>query len=74
MSYGVAIWAGYGARWWLVALCAIGGGVAYAACGVRWMRAYRDRPEDLGRGEPALWLAGLALAAIAGFVALLLAG
>jgi hypothetical protein len=68
----VAIWSGYGARSWLVAVCAVAGGAAYAFCGWRWMRDYRDRPEHLGRGESTLWLVGLDLAAIGGLVALLL--
>jgi hypothetical protein len=75
-AYGVAaaaaIWAGYGARWWLVALSAVAGGAAYAFCGQRWMGSYRERPQDLGPGESTLWLVGLAAVAIVGLGALLL--
>lgn len=72
VALAVAIWAGYGSRWWLVAVCAVAGGAAYAFCGWRWMRDYRDHPADLGPGESTLWLVGLALAAGGGLVALLL--
>jgi hypothetical protein len=74
-SYAVAlvaaIWAAYDAGWWLVALCSLAGGAAYALGGRRWLRAYRLRPGVHGRGESALGLAVLSLAAIAGLMLLL---
>jgi len=70
MALGAAIWAAYDARWWLVTLCSIAGGAAYALSGRRWLRAYRAQPAVHGRGESAAWLALLTVTAIAG-VALL---
>jgi hypothetical protein len=70
-ALGAAIWAAYGSRWWLVGLCALAGGGAYAFSGRRWMRTYRTEPAVHGRGESAAWLAALVLTALAG-VALLL--
>jgi len=72
VALAAAIWAAYGGRWWLAAVCSILGGAAYALSGRRWMRAYRAQPAVHGRGEPALWLALLTSAAIAGLVLLLL--
>ena len=72
VALGAAIWAAYGGLWWLVAVCSILGGAAYTLSGRRWMRAYRAQPAVHGRGEPALWLALLTIAAIAGLVLLLL--
>ena len=72
VAFGAAIWAAYGGWWWLVALCSILGGAAYALSGRRWMRSYRAQPAVHGRGEPALWLALLTIAAIAGLVLLVL--
>ena len=72
VAYGAAIWAAYDGWWWLVALWSIFGGAAYALSGRRWMRAYRAQPAVHGRGEPALWLALLTIAAIAGLGLLLL--
>lgn len=72
VALGAAIWAAYGGWWWLVALWSILGGVAYALSGRRWMRTYRAQPAVHGRGESALLLALVAIAAIAGLVLLLL--
>ena len=72
VALGAAIWAAYGGWWWLVAWWSILGGAAYALSGRRWMRAYRAQPAVHGRGEPALWLALLTIAAIAGLVLLVL--
>lgn len=73
LAMGAAIWAAFEARWWLVGLCAIAGGLGYALRGVRWMRSYRDDPAAHSRGESVLLLAALAVPALAGAV-LLLAG
>jgi len=72
VALGVAIWAAYDARWWLVALCSVAGGTAYALSGGRWMRAYRARPAVHATGESAAWLALLAAVAVAGLVLLLI--
>jgi hypothetical protein len=71
IALGAAIWAAYDGRWWLVAVCACGGGAAYALGGRRWLRTYRAQPAVHGRGESAAWLALLSLSAIAGLVVLL---
>ena len=72
IALGIAIWAAYDARWWLVTLCSIAGGAAYALSGRRWMGAYRAEPAVHGRGESAVWLAVLAIAAVAGLVLLVI--
>jgi hypothetical protein len=74
MALGAAMWAAYDARWWLVALCSIAGGAAYALSGRRWLRAYRAQPAVHGRGESAAWLALLTVAAIAGLALLVING
>ena len=72
IALGIAIWAAYDARWWLVTLCSIAGGAAYALSGRRWMRAYRAEPAVHGRGESAAWLTLLSIAAVAGLVLLVI--
>ena len=71
LAMGAAIWAAIEARWWLVGLCAIAGGVGYALCGVRWMRSYRGDPAAHGRGESVLLLVALVVPVFAGAVLLL---
>jgi hypothetical protein len=75
-SYAVAlaatIWAASAAQGWLVALCSIAGGAAYAMSGHRWLRGYRAQPWRHARGESPAWLALLAAAALAGVVLLVL--
>ena len=71
LAMGAAIWAAFEARWWLVGLCAIAGGVGYARAGVRWMRSYRGDPAAHSRGESVLLLVALAVLVIAGVVLLL---
>ena len=58
--------------WWLVAVAAIAGGLAYVLGGRRWLRAYRQQPARLGPGESALWLALLLALALAGLVLLVI--
>lgn len=67
-----AIWAAYGAHWWLVGLWSVVGGAAYALSGRRWMRRYRADPATHARGESVAWLIVLAAAAIGGLALLLL--
>ena len=71
IALGAAVWAAYEELWCLVAVWSILGGTAYALTGRRWLRAYRAEPDVHGRGESALWLALLGLAAVAGLVLLL---
>jgi hypothetical protein len=71
-ALGAAIWAAYGSRWWLVALCSLAGGGAYVYSGRRWLRTYRAEPAVHGRGESAAWLAALSVAAVAGLALLLI--
>jgi hypothetical protein len=72
VALGAAIWVAYDARWWLVAVCSIAGGAAYALSGRRWLRGYRVQPAVHGRGESAAWLALLTVAAIAGLALLMI--
>ena len=73
-ALAAAIWAAYDAGPWLVLLCSLAGGVAYALGGGRWLRASRAQPAVHGPGESALWLAVLGLPAVAGVVLLLANG
>jgi hypothetical protein len=72
-ALGGALWAAYAGRWWIVAVCALAGGAAYALSGVRWLRAYRTQPVLHARGESAAALALLTLVALAGLALLVLA-
>jgi hypothetical protein len=72
LSLGAAVWAAFDRAWWLVALCAAAGGVAYAWSGRRWLRTYRAEPAAHGRRESAT--ARLAVLAILPVAGLLLAG
>jgi hypothetical protein len=72
IALGVALWAAFADRWWLVAVCALAGGTAYALGGVRWLRAYRTQPAPHARGESAAALSLLALVALAGLALLVL--
>lgn len=74
IALGAAIWAGYDARWWLVALWSTAGGAAYALSGRRWLRTYRALPAAHGRGESAVWLVPVSVAAFAGLAFLLMNG
>lgn len=70
LAMGAAIWAAFSDAWWLVVLCSLAGGTAYAASGARWMRAYRDAPHEHSRAESALLLAALAVPALGALVLL----
>lgn len=74
IALAAAVWAAYGSHGWLVALCSIAGGAAYALSGDRWLRAYRAQPARHARGESAAWLALAAVAAVAGLLLLVLNG
>jgi hypothetical protein len=72
VALAVAIWASFGARWWLMALASLLGGAGYALAGGRWIHAYRGAPHKYGRGESAVWLTALSAVAVAGIVVLVL--
>ena len=71
-ALGAALWAAFADHWWLVAVCALAGGAAYALAGVRWLRAYRTEPALHARGESAVALSLLILVALAGLALLVL--
>jgi hypothetical protein len=68
----IAIWGALDGRWWLVPIGSLTGGAAYTLSGWLWLRSYRAEPARHGRGESAMWLAGLTIAAIAGLALLVL--
>lgn len=72
IALGAAAWAGLEEEWLLVLLCALGGGVAYALSGLRWLRGYRAQPVARARGESAAWLALGGAVALAGLALLLI--
>jgi hypothetical protein len=65
-----AAWAADQKAWWLMVLCAIAGGVAYAWSGRRWWRSYLGAPAAHARGDSAAVLAVVVLVAIGGLVVL----
>jgi hypothetical protein len=71
-ALGGSIWGAFNGVWWLVALCAVAGGAAYALSGRRWWRRYQGDPASHSRGESAGWIAILGAVAIAGLVLLVL--
>jgi hypothetical protein len=71
-ALGGATWAAFTDAWWLVPVCSIAGGVAYALSGMAWVRTYRADPAAHGRGESALWLAVLVVLAVSLLVLLVL--
>ena len=70
LAMGLAIWAAFEHSWWLVAVCAIVGGIAYVLFSIRWMRSYRRDPADYGRGS-VLPLVVLAIPLVAAVVLLI---
>src|SRR4051794_36189714 len=73
-GFGVATWAAFESRWWLVAAAAVAAGVGYAIGTLRWWHAYRNDPAARAGGVSPRVLAALAVLACLGFVALLVAG
>lgn len=71
LAMGLAIWAAFAHSWWLVALCAIVGGIAYVLFGIRWMKSYRRNPADHGR-ESVLPIVVLAVPLVVAVVLLIL--
>lgn len=72
LSLGGAIWSAFDEVWWLVVVCAVAGGVAYALSGRAWLRRYRAEPARYSRGESAAWLATAGMLAVAGVLLLVL--
>ena len=72
VAFGASLWAGFEGIRWLVALCAIAGGAAYALSGRRWWRTYQGDPASHSRGESAGLIAILGALAVAGVVLLVL--
>jgi hypothetical protein len=72
LTFGAAIWAAFAGAWWLVALCSLVGGMAYALSGRRWVRLYRGEPAAHAQGESVAWLATLGVLAIAGLAFLMI--
>ncbi len=73
LALGAAFWAALAGLWWLVAVCACAGGLAYTLSGRRWLRLYRGDPATHARAESAGWLVVISALALAG-LALLLTG
>jgi len=72
VALGAAIWAGFASAWWLVAVCSVAGGLAYAGAGRRWLARYRADPQDHVTAESAIELLALVALAAGGLVALVL--
>ena len=71
-ALGGSIWGAFNGLWWVVGLCAVAGGAAYALSGRRWRRRYQGDPASHSRGESAGWIAILGAVAVAGLVLLVL--
>jgi len=71
MGLAGALWAGYVGAWAVAVLCAVAAGVGFAACGARWLRAYRSDPASHGRGESTVVLVAMGALAVCGAVLLL---
>ena len=71
-AFAAATWAAFEAQWWLVAVCALAGGAAYAACALAWWRAYQRDPATHAHGESRLVLGLIAAAVVVGAVVLML--
>lgn len=74
VGFGVATWATFESRWWLVAAAAVTAGVGYAFGTFRWWLAYQQDPATHAGGVSPRMLAALAVLACLGLVALLIAG
>jgi hypothetical protein len=70
-TFAAATWAAFDSRWWLVVVASVVGGAAYAWSAVRWWRAYRSDPVARAGGASPRMLTLLALAAVVGFVVLM---
>lgn len=77
LGYAAAAVAAYAAAlhdlWWLVGVCSLAGGLAYALSGRHWIRSYRRDPAAQATGESALWLVAVVALAVTGLVLLVAA-
>jgi hypothetical protein len=74
LALSAAFWAALGGLWWLVAVCAFAGGLAYTLSGRRWMRLYRGDPAAHARAESAGWLVVVSALVLAALTLLVLVG
>jgi hypothetical protein len=74
VGFGIATWAAFESRWWVVATAAVAAGVGYAFGTFRWWHAYRQDPATHAGGASPWVLAALAVLACLGLVVLLIAG
>jgi hypothetical protein len=72
LALAAAFWAAFAGLWWLVAVCACAGGLAYGLSGRRWLRLYRGDPATHARGEAAGWLVVISALALAGLALLVI--
>jgi predicted neutral ceramidase superfamily lipid hydrolase len=70
-TFAAATWAAFESLWWLVVAAAVLGGAAYAFSAYRWWLAYRADPVARAGGVSPRMMALFALAALAGFVVLM---
>ena len=73
-GFGLATWAAFESRWWLVAAAAVVAGIGYAFGTLRWWHVYRHDPAAHAGGASPRLLAALAVLACLGIVALMIAG
>ncbi|MGH3381991.1 MAG: hypothetical protein ACRDP6_45415 [Actinoallomurus sp.] len=74
LALGAAFWAALAGLWWLVAVCACAGGLAYTLSGRRWLHLYRGDPATHARAESAGWLVVISALALAALALLVLVG
>jgi hypothetical protein len=72
LALGIALWAAFDQRWWLVVLCSIAGGAAYALSGALWVRSYRRDPAANSRGESIVLLVALVVLLLGAALTLIL--
>lgn len=65
LALGIAFWAAHVRLWWLAALGACAGGLAYTLSGRRWLRLYMGDPAAHARAEAAGWLVAVSALAVA---------
>ncbi len=73
-AFAAATWAAFGSVWWVVAVAAVAGGVAYALGARQWWHSYLKDPVAYARGASPRVLAALALVAAIGFAVLVVVG
>lgn len=72
-AFAMAVWAGFGGRWWLVGLLAVAGGGLYAWAGSRWWQAFQERPVTYATGLTRGWtILAVAVAAVGTVTSLVL--